>query len=400
MKKRILFVDDDRERLEALKSSLSDFSRGWELLFAVNGAEALVCLSQTPALAIVIELNLKTDNSAQLLDEVVRRHPKILRFILADIGNTNALMRCIGKAHQFLSKPCDAATLEDVLNQGMSYEMWLPTETVANLLTKMQKLPSPPGIYFEIVKKLNTMADLEIIGELIARDPALTAKILQGVNSTSFGLQNRITAPVEAVSFLGGETIKSLVLLSHSYSYFDAMLMGFFSINQLWEHSIATARLAQTLARAEDQGETVTSESYTGGLLHDLGKLVLAANVPQTYRKAWQLVKERKLALWEAEQEVFGATHAEVGACLLALWGLPMTLIEAVALHHHPSQLITRKFSPLTAVHCANAIEHATKAKTMPAIDMNYLADLGVQDHVESWLKSCEVDCPVPIAGP
>jgi HD-like signal output (HDOD) protein len=93
----------------------------------------------------------------------------------------------------------------------------------------------------------------------------------------------------------------------------------------------------------------------------------------------------KKTPTWQEEIEKFGATHAEIGAELLATWNFPLTVVEAVALHHHPAQLVTQGFSPLTAVYAANALIHEISDKVEAPIEMAYLTDLGLEEHVDSW---------------
>jgi HD-like signal output (HDOD) protein len=122
------------------------------------------------------------------------------------------------------------------------------------------------------------------------------------VNSAAFGLQRPVSSPAEAVMYLGIETTKSLVLLAHTYSHFERIPPAVFSVDQLWRHSLAVGRLARAIARAERVGEDVSDQSFTAGLLHDMGKLVLAANHPDLYAQVSASLKESPRQVWEAEQ--------------------------------------------------------------------------------------------------
>jgi hypothetical protein len=123
--------------------------------------------------------------------------------------------------------------------------------------------------------------------------------------------------------------------------------------------------------------------------MHDLGKIVLASNFDEQYRGVQSLAIKQQLPLWEVEKEIFGANHGEIGAYLLGLWGMPLDLLEASALHHTPHLTITKGFTPLTAVHVANVFEHeANPAKdglVAPKIDEAYMKELGLFDRLEAW---------------
>jgi HD-like signal output (HDOD) protein len=129
-------------------------------------------------------------------------------------------------------------------------------------------------------------------------------------------------------------------------------------------------------------------------MLHDIGKLLLAANMTDTFKEALVMARKEQIHLWDAESKVFGATHGELGACLLGIWGLPMPIVEAVALHHYPIRFLSKQFCPLTAVHVANSIEHEIQPDTQGLIcatpDANYLTELGLEEQVEGWRDLCK----------
>ncbi len=394
MKRRILFVEEQPKARRELEAALSPLAGTFEMDFTGSATDALDKLEQQPVDAVVTELRLSIVNGAQLLNEVMQRQPKVLRFVLSDLSDRQATMKCVGTAHQFLSKPCDPQTIASALERALAFENWLPGEKVRGLLAQLPKLPSPPQLYFQVVKELQSPdASLESVGALIARDPAMTAKILQLVNSAVFGLKRTVASPAEAVMYLGIDTTKSVILLAHSFSYFDQLKDADFSAENLWKHSIRTGNFARWIAQLEGVDPPLIEEAYTAGMLHDLGKLALAANLPQQYSEAAMVAASRGVPLWEAEEQVFGANHAELGASMLAIWGLPIGIIEAVALHHHPTKFFSQTFCPLTAVHAANAIEHAeSSAVASLPVDTDYLAQLGLDQRLPAWWEHCKTE--------
>jgi len=394
MKRKILLVEEQPKARRDLETALGPLTGTFDLAFVGAAADALERLEREPFDAIITELRLSITNGAQLLNEVMQRQPKVLRFVLSDLSDRQATMKCVGTAHQFLSKPCDPQTLASALERALAFENWLPGEKVRGLLTQLAKLPSPPQLYFQVVKELQSPdASLESVGALIARDPAMTAKILQLVNSAVFGLKRTVASPAEAVMYLGIDTTKSVILLAHSFSYFDQIKDSDFSVEHLWKHSIRTGNFARWIAQLQGVDKPIVEEAYTAGMLHDLGKLALAANLPQQYSEAAMLAASRGIPLWEAEEQVLGANHAELGASMLAIWGLPIGIIEAVALHHHPTKLFSQTFCALTAVHAANAIEHAESsgAAKLP-VDTDYLAQLGLDQRLPAWWEHCKAE--------
>ena len=394
-RKRILFVGEDLGLWEQLQNPSLSFDKDWDVAFAKSGLQALASLSQSPCDAVIADMQIPGMNGAQLLDEIMQRNPKTLRFIRASLGDQQSAMKCVGTAHQYLVKPCDAATISNALERAFSLEAWLPSETVQQLIAQMKKLPSPPNLYFKIVGELQSPdASIENVGGLIAQDPVLSAKLLQVVNSAVFGLQLQVVSASEAVMYLGMETTKALVLLAHTFSYFDKIKTAEFSVDKLWKHSVATGKFAEQVARSQGCETELVGQAFTAGMLHDIGKLLLAANLSEQFKEALAKAKAEQIHLWDAESTVFGATHGELGACLLGIWGLPMPIVEAVALHHYPIRFLSKQFCPLTAVHVANAIEHEIQGENQTLLcavaDANYLGELGLRERLDTWRDLCK----------
>ncbi len=393
-RKRILFVGEDPELWEALRGEASSGETEWDYAFAKSGLQALNSLTQSPCDAVVADMQMEGMSGAQLLDEIMRRNPATLRFIRASLADQQAAMKCVGTAHQYLVKPSDAPTIRSALSRAFSLESWLPSDKVRTLISQMRKLPSPPNLYFQIVAELQAPdASLDRVGGLISQDLVLSAKMLQIVNSAVFGLQMQVVKPADAVLYLGLETTKSLVLLAHTFSYFDKVRSPEFSVDRLWRHSVATGKLAEQIAKSEGVEVEVCGQSFTAGMLHDIGKLLVAANMPAEFKQVLARAKEQKITLDEAETSLLGAAHGELGACLLGIWGLPTVIVEAVALHHRPAQFLSKSFCPLTAVHVANAIEHELEKEKSAILsgplDVPYLTELGLAERVEVWRDLC-----------
>ena len=394
-KKRILFVGEDLELWEQLRLLSGEESFPWDLAFAKNGLQALASLAQSPCAAVVTDMQLPSMAGTALLDEVMQRSPRTLRFVRASLGDQQSAMRCVGMAHQYLVKPGDAQIVQHALERAFALEAWLPGEAAQKVLAQMKKLPSPPNLYFKIVAELQSSdSTMEHIGKLMEQDLVLSAKLLQMVNSAVFGLQLQVSSACEAVMYLGMETTKALVLLAHTFSYFDKLKAADFSVDKLWAHSLATGRVAEKIARAESNDASLIGEAFTAGMLHDIGKLLFAANLPAEFTKALTCAREQNVPLWEAESATLGVTHAELGASLLGIWGLPAPMVEAVALHHLPARLLSKTFCPLTAVHVANVLEHELRPdlQGLPAagVDQNYLAELGLSERWEHWRDLCQ----------
>ena len=387
-KKRILFVDDEPLILQALQRMLRSMRDEWEMEFAEGGGQALERMAQIHFDVVVSDMRMPGMNGADLLAEVMKRHPHTVRIILSGHADKELILKCIGSTHQYLAKPCDAEALKATVRRASAVETRLKDETLRKLVESMDRLPSIPTLYTEILDALrDPEVSLEAIGEIVGKDPAMTAKILKLVNSAFFGLRRQIASSTQAANFLGLDTIRSLVLSINAFSQFESVDYEKFSIAALWTHSLDTAALAKQIAQAEQADRKLADESFVAGLLHDTGKMVLAANFPDRFKECLALMQKDDVEPAAAEQQIFGADHADIGGYLLALWGLPVPVVEAIALHHRPANGTEKCFTPLTAVHVGNALsgERAQIAGSNPALDLEYLAAIGLAERLPVW---------------
>jgi HD-like signal output (HDOD) protein/CheY-like chemotaxis protein len=392
--KRILFVDDEQNILDGLQRMLRPMRHEWEMDFAVGGEKALETLSTRPFDVVVSDMRMPGINGAQLLDEVMKRYPETVRIILSGYSDHELILKSVGPAHQFLSKPSNAESIKETVARACALRDLLADKTLQLLVSQMQSLPSLPSLFTELVNELRSPnVSMRKIGEIISKDLGMTAKILQMVNSAFFGIRRHISSPSEAVSLLGLDTIMTLVLTINVFSQVKQEAIPGFSLNALWSQSMRVGLLAKRIAQKSGQEAGIIKDAFTAGLLHDAGHLVLAANLPQDYARMLSLLKTDGSTCEDAERQVFGATHAEVGAYLLGLWGLPDPIVEAVAFHHQPGQCLAHGFGPITAVHAANALECETRKPTngvrIEPIDLEYLTRLNLVNQLPAWREIC-----------
>jgi HD-like signal output (HDOD) protein/CheY-like chemotaxis protein len=389
--KRILFVDDDPSVLRGLERTLYPMRVEWEMSFVETGRQALTLMTERPFDVVVTDMRMPGMNGNELLNEVMHRFPRTVRIILSGHADTELILRCVGSTHQFLSKPCEPAVLQAVVERAASLDRVLKHEPLRKLTARMKRLPSLPSLFTQIVRKLQSPeADAEEIAAIVNQDVGLMAKLLQVVNSAFFGLRHDVSSPVEAVSYLGTNTIKSIVLTIETFRDFEDVVCPGFSHEELWLHCNQTATAARAIAQAEGSNARVADEAYCAALLHDSGKLVLAGNFGESYASVLALARTQSRPLPDCEKHAFGATHASVGGFLLGLWGLPAPIVEAVALHHEPVLSVERSFCPLTAVHAANAFVrewHDTSGRGIPPspLDLGYLEAIGLAGQIPAW---------------
>ena len=408
MNKRILFVEGERDEREEMERSLDSLTRVWDMAFARNGAEALEMMKKTAFDAVVTDIRLRDLSGTDLLNKVGELHPRSLRFIRASFADRSLIMACVWGTHHFIPKPCDGPELVITLRRGLALTDWLSSDNLKGLLSQMGIFPCLPSLYFEVMRRLDSPSvAVESIAAVVGKDLAMTAKLLQMVNSAFFGFQQKITSVHDAITILGMETVKSIILSIHVFSHYENSEHGRFSIDRLWSHSVAVATAAKRITLAQTRDEQMADEAFTAGLLHDIGKMALAANFPEKYNEVMERARSEQVTLPEAEQKLLGTTHCEAGAYLLGLWGMPIGLIEAALFHHRPSISFYHSFSPLTAVHIANFLDHEQHSGTdgfaPTPLDTAYFETLGLDGRIEKWregatepaLKSAEL-LPIP----
>lgn len=402
LSKQILYVGESVTAQSRLRSELSQLDPGWQAAFTPTARDALTLLTDRRFDAVVADDALPDMDGLRFLSTVQEKHPESHRLIVCEL-DSNVGLKSTRLAHQCVPKPWDKEIIHTVLERAFARSVWLSSPAVRALVHKMPILPSPPTFYFELVRALRSSeVNLDHLAGKAAQDPALTAKLLQVSNSAALGLRHRVTRVQDALSYLGLETTRSLVLLAHTFSYCDKIRAAGFSIERLWQHSLTVGALARRIAREEKASAEVTDECFLAGLLHDIGKLLLAVNMPDEYSRVIFRVEQHAVAataqskplpLWQAELEEFGATHAEIGAELMAIWNLPLAVVEALALHHRPAKILSSGFAALTAVHVADGFA-ATFADPADAashaeIDLTYLWDIDLADHLEPWRDAC-----------
>ncbi len=396
MAKRILFVDDEPMVLTGLKRSLRLMSSEWEMVFAAGGAEALAAIDRQIFEIIVTDMRMPGMDGAQLLEEVQKRSPKTLRMVLSGQSDRETILRSVNPAHQFISKPCEGEELKSRLIRAFALKDLLQNPELRELVSQLDHLPSLPHVYLQLNEELRRPEpSMQRIDELIGADMAMTAKVLKLVNSAFFSLPCEISRASHAVKLLGLDTLRTLVLTAHVFSQFQSPLLAVDEVQQISDHALAVSNSARKIALFENADQRTQDESFTAGLLHDAGKLILAATLGERYRKVLEHSETADVGLYAAEREMLGCSHAQVAAYMFGLWGLPGAIIEAVAWHHDPAGSLSVKFSPLAAVHVASTYHHeksGSRLRDRTPIDAAFLAAIGCAEREKAWRGRLDAD--------
>jgi HD-like signal output (HDOD) protein len=359
--KRILFVDDEPEVLQALRVSLYARRKEWEIHLARGGEEGRALLATHNFDVLVTDLRMPGLDGTALIAQARCDSPSTVRIVLSGYADEDRSAQLLSLAHRYLSKPCEHTRLEQCIDRCLATQSLIQSERVRARLGTIGALPSMPATFAALQKVLaDPKADSNRIASVILKDPAISAKVLQVCNSAFFRLPKRITKIQQAVSYLGLVTVRSIVLAAELFNSGDPLPVAM-DMAQLQRHALNVAAIARELAAQAPWAE----EAFLAGLLHDVGLLLLGRQFGPETQLALDAVSSG-MSLAQAEERHIGIDHATAGAYLLSLWGLPYEIVEAVAYHEEPTRVRQNDFDALSAVALAQALLAEIRPSEMP----------------------------------
>lgn len=385
----VLFVDDDARMLSSLGRLVSARRLDWAVRSATGGREALNALKELSCDVIVCDADLHDMSGSALLAQVKDRWPMTLRILLTEQMTSKPASSLLKAAHQLLAKPCPADQLVEAVESVSALRSLYMNEAVLAIVHRLEHLPVLPRVYVELVEELRRSAcSAASLGTIIARDMGFAAGILKIVNSPYFGLSRRVESPQQAVSFLGVGILKGLVIYERVFKTMDPGKYPGFNVERLWAHCLDTARCLKAVAKSAGLGGRDLDHAFSAGLLHDIGKVVLAEGCPAEFREVLGKSQAENLPLAEAEAALLGVTHAEVGAYVLGLWGFPQAVVDAIAGHHEPCRSGAPKVLT-AALHCVDVFIHDRYVRqtghSSHVLNPGCLDLHGGQDALDAW---------------
>ena len=305
MKRQVLFVDDDPNVLQGLRRIMRPLRDSIDTVYVESANEALRIMSDQKFDVVISDMRMPGIDGASFLNEVKKQHPIVVRIVLSGYSNDEMVMRSLESAHQYLLKPCKPEIVKAIIDRACISQDLLADDQVKNLISAIKTIPSLPRLYQEIIDELKkTEASIKRVGEIISQDASMCAKILQLVNSAFFGVMHHISDPVDAIKLLGIDTIKSLVLVVKVFAEFQPAQNIGFSMQAHWGHSIQTGVFAQCIARLENAESSVADGAFSSGMLHDIGKLLIAVHLPEQYTQVQLECTKQNIPQWQAEMQL------------------------------------------------------------------------------------------------
>jgi HD-like signal output (HDOD) protein len=372
--RKLLLVPADARACQDLATAVRFHKPEWEAYIVSSPEIAVGRLKEMDWDAVAAALD--SPSGRFILTRAREAFPEIVR--IGVVPPSQLKMAQLSFVHQTVSDLLDLEELELALERSCRLQDLLRGERLCRTLGELGELPAAPTVYLQLVAKLNQPGtSVGEVAAIIEGDPAISAKLLQVVNSIVFRTTREIATVKMAASFLGLDVLKNLVLSTEAFRAFEKISIPGFSLDELQAHSRLTAAIAGQM----DVPDDLRDAAIVAGLLHDIGKLVIAYKMPERFERLWERARVQNKPLFQIEEELWGITHAEVGAYLLGLWGLPTIVTETIAYHHAPAAVPHRRFDALAAVHVANLLAHGQEG----SCDSSLLQNWGVADRLPSW---------------
>ncbi len=354
--RNILFVDHDSGVLADLSRALESERSRWNMEFVLDGEAAIEHCRARAFDLVLADLWMPGMDGVTLLGFISDMQPAAARLLISHHSQAAAerSARAASVAYCVLPKPCKPADLVPSIERILTLQDLFCIPALRATVGRIGGLPSLSTTYTALNAAVRDPdASIHRVARIIEQDVAMAAKVLQLVNSGFLGLQQKMNNLQTAVSYIGLEVIKNLALATETFTLFkpDPSIPKSF-LDNLQRRANRAATIAAALPIASRDRDS----AVVAALLHDVGELVLANSMPQEFTAAMSLAAERKCPIFEAEEDLLGITHAELGAYLLGLWGIDHAIVEAVAHHHRPTRIPHSGLDTSTAVYLATLL--------------------------------------------
>jgi len=366
--------------------------RAWDLVVTSDRRGGLEALAASPVDVVILDVSADEVSDLALLAEMKAAHPDVVRIALATPSDEDEAVRLGHLVHRVVSKPADVPRLRGAVEDALTLRQLVRRPSVRRVIGQLGALPPLPPLVADLRRAISDPdSDARDVANVARRDPALVAKLLQLANSAYFCPGRRGDSAVmrleEAIVLLGFSLVQSLALAMGVFAQYESRKNRVpFSVALLQRHSFATGEIASRLL----PGQPAAEEAFVAGLLHDVGRLVIASSFPESFSRIWAVARRRQVSATIVEEEEYGATHQEVGAYLFGIWGLPASVVRAVGNHHQPALADGRTFGVSSAVHVADWLAHgllsaANDAPPRAELDRAHLEAAGVAGKLDTW---------------
>lgn len=329
----IVIVETQGDTLGKQISTLESSSNGWHLVRVRDPEAALGILSQYAVAVVVANFGSDQAASQKFFHSVIHIDPSSFRINVLSEENLETCIAPTCGLQLCITVKSTPGHVRIAIERGLSvWERARRNPRLATIVAEVEDLPTTPSTYLDITEELESPSgDIRSVAAILGKDPTLAAKVLKVANSGCFCFPRRITELHDAVSLLGIEMVQALAL---TVRLFDALPIPGISLDRLWRHCVTVGALARELALKKQKDRHLANTSGVAGLLHDVGQLILMCKAPEAYVSIVRQAAGDEGTLLELERAKLGVGHPELGAYLMALWGLPDNILDAITFHH------------------------------------------------------------------
>lgn len=374
-KKGILFVDDEKQILKALRRLF--IQSEYLTYYAESGYEALEIMEHNSIDLLITDVRMPHMNGFELLKKVKELYPNVVRVALSGYTDSNRIYKALEEnlARLYLFKPWDNMELLNIINGIFYLEDTLKNNELFDIINGIDELPSLPNIYTELCRMIEEDEDVSTISKLLDQDPAISSRVLRIANSAFYG--SRTGSINQAIMYIGLSNVRSIILTNGILGTFDK---GDKNVKHLWEHFSVTNQLAKMFfERIFDKKMPPIYGS--AGLLHDIGKLIILKNNKKEYDEISSELDNCDDTYIDLEKEQFDITHELLGGYLLNWWGIPVPIVEAALFHHDPLNENCIYKDLVVVINIANyySWEYLKKQKYQEALSLEVLDYLEIE---------------------
>ena len=350
---RVLCLHPDVQELETWRRALLGARHDWDVeLFSAVGS-AWARLGESPPDLVVAPMCVALDGRV-LLTQVRDQWPDVARVLVAGGVCDERVVEGQRIAQRVLPDDVEPTAFVEALSQVLKQREMVQAPELRAVLGRVGQLPAAPEVHSRLVRRLrDPNATLGEMAGLVSEDAGLAAQVLRLANGAYFGRGQSVTSLEGAAARLGTRLLSSVVLAAEAFGRFGVPA-GEFSMEAFQQHSTLVARIATAL----EPRALWNDDAFSAGLMHDVGRLIIAAQMPQDYLRIEQRADKEGFPRHVVERELLGTDHAALGASLLGQWGLPSAVLDAVQRHHQVPLTGDIVLDPTMAVAIADKLAH------------------------------------------
>lgn len=386
----VLFVLHNRSEGNLLSEKIPSIDNSWAINVTDNSDEAVNFINQNMVDVIICDDEVNNSKGIDIIETCHQQRPGSLGFLRKSSSPTKEESLKLSERKIFvLPGNLEEEGIYSHISRRILLRSLSENPNLLSVIRRMKKMPTIPQLYHQITRELRKEdGSIEFVAGLISKEPSMATRILKAVNSPAYGLGYEITEVVHALLFLGKEATQAQILADSVFSSYPNESSSGLNLQDIWKHSINVSAIARRIAMSIDSNKKSAEIACTAGVVHDLGKVLMAANLPDHYAQAVKMAKEEKIPLVNAEQKVFGTNHAEVAASLMGLWAIPFKILNSVAFHHNPAAGKKRPPTATMALYIANGLENAkSKNQLGQTLNENIIEDWGLVDKFTEWVE-------------